>query len=145
MKKIINKKKYDTETAKELGYDTNGLGLRDFNHYSETLYQKRSGEYFLYGEGGPLSKYARPEGLTGWTSGERIMPMTFEEAREWAEKHLNADEYEVIFGEVVEDDSKTIVSFNLTVSSVEKLKRAAVKRGISMSGLLEQLISKLDS
>ena len=37
MKKIINGKKYDTETAKEVGYWNNGYPCSDFNHCEETL------------------------------------------------------------------------------------------------------------
>ena len=56
MKKIINGKLYDTETAKLIGRSYHGEGPRDFRHYSEELYRKRTGEYFLYGEGGPMSR-----------------------------------------------------------------------------------------
>ena len=56
MKKIINGRKYDTETAKEIGYWSNGYPCSDFNHCEETLYLKKTGEYFLYGEGGALTE-----------------------------------------------------------------------------------------
>lgn len=52
MKKIINGKKYDTDTAKEVGYSNNGLLSTDIDYIEETLYQKKTGEFFLYGEGG---------------------------------------------------------------------------------------------
>ena len=45
MKKIINGRKYDTETAKEIGYWSNGYPCSDFNHCEETLYLKKTGEY----------------------------------------------------------------------------------------------------
>ena len=41
MKKIINGKKYDTETAEELAYWENMPNALDFNQYSETLYRKK--------------------------------------------------------------------------------------------------------
>lgn len=97
MKKIINGKKYDTDTAKILGsagYSHPG----DFGHWKETLYHKRTGEYFLHGIGGAMSKYARRTGLNEWSGGEKIIPLTREEAQKWAEKHLNVEEYEEIFG-----------------------------------------------
>lgn len=102
MKQIINGKKYDTATAKEVGYYYNNYSVGDFHYYRENLYKKRTGEFFLYGVGGPMSKYAVTEGNNGWSGGERITPLTEEEAREWVEKHLNTDEYEEIFGEVEE-------------------------------------------
>ena len=64
MKKIIGGngkpwRRYDTETAKAVGSRDNGLSYRDFNHVEETLYRKKTGEFFLHGEGGPMTKYAK--------------------------------------------------------------------------------------
>ena len=102
MKKIINGRLYDTDTAKEIAADGNGLSPRDFRSYSETLYLKRTGEYFLYGEGGPMTKYARSCGGNAWSGGSGIIPLTAEEAREWGEKHMYADDYIAAFGPVEE-------------------------------------------
>ena len=57
-KKIINNRMYNTETAKQLGYWSNGYTPSDFYFAEETLYQKKTGEYFLVGHGGPMSSYA---------------------------------------------------------------------------------------
>lgn len=92
MKKIINKKLYDTETAKMIASWSNGLGKSDFRGYEENLFLKKTGEFFLYGEGGGLSPYAEPVG-SGWGYGKKITPLTEEEARQWAETHMEADEY----------------------------------------------------
>lgn len=101
MKKIINGKKYDTETASEIWCYWNGLSITDFHYKKERLYKKKTGEFFLYGEGGGLSGYARHYG-DGWGFGEKIIPLTENEAKEWAEEHLDGDDYEKIFGEVEE-------------------------------------------
>jgi len=101
MKKIINGKKYDTETAKILGsagYSYPG----DFSYWQETLYRKKTGEFFVHGIGGPLSKYARSIGLNEWTGGEEIIPLSPKEAQKWAEENLEAEEFEKVFGEVEE-------------------------------------------
>jgi len=92
MKKIINKKLYDTETAKIIASWSNGLGKSDFRGYEENLFLKKTGEFFLYGEGGGLSPYAEHFG-SGWGYGKKITPLTEEEARQWAESHMEADEY----------------------------------------------------
>lgn len=98
MKKIINGKLYNTETATELGDFWNGLSTSDFRNLSETLYRKKNGEFFLYGQGGAMTEYSQPVGdMTG--GGEKIIPFTEEQARNWAEKRLDADEYIEIFGE----------------------------------------------
>ena len=142
MKKIINGKVYDTATAKELGSWGNGGTWRDFNHMEETLYRKKTGEFFLYGEGGPATKYAKAVEQNSWSGGERIMPMSFAEAREWAEKHLDGDEYEEIFGAVAEDESRVQVCYSLSAASVEIIKRKAAELGISASAYIEQLVSR---
>lgn len=101
MKKIINGKKYDTETAKVLA-STSFLSRNDFGFFCEGLYIKRTGEFFLAGEGGPASKYAHRCDDGGFDGGEKIFPLTEEEAREWAESNMTVDQYESVFGEVEE-------------------------------------------
>jgi len=101
MKKIINNKRYDTDTATQIG----GAGYShpgDFSFWLERLYQKKTGEFFLHGIGGAMSKYARSTGLNEWSGGEEIIPLSPEEARKWAEKNLETEEFEEIFGECEE-------------------------------------------
>ena len=105
MKKVINGKAYDTEKAKPVAHWKNWGSWRDFEHIEETLYRKRTGEFFLFGEGGPKTKYAEREGQNCWTDGSKIIPLSWEAARKWAEEHLDADKYAEIF-EVAEDNEK---------------------------------------
>ncbi len=142
MKKIINGKVYDTATAQCVGEWSNPYTRRDFNWVEETLYRKRTGEFFIFGEGGPRSQYAKEVGTRQWSSGERIMPLTWDEAREWAEEKLSADEYEQAFGEVADDDSKAYLNAYIPTSCIEYAKRAAAKQGINLSTYIESLISK---
>lgn len=102
MKKIINGKKYDTDTAKEMSTYCSNHPRNDFGFYEETLYRKKTGEYFLYGSGNAASKYSVSCGDNSWSGGERIIPFTEQEAKTWAEHYCDADEYETIFGEVEE-------------------------------------------
>lgn len=101
MKKIINGKMYNTETAKLVGEWDNGR-YGDFGHCAESLYQKKTGEFFLYGEGGPMTKYSVYCGSNSCRGGEMITPLTDKAAKAWSENHITADEYEAIFGEVDE-------------------------------------------
>ena len=141
MKKIINGKVYDTETAQEVGTWSNNLSCRDFGWCSETLYRKKTGEYFLHGKGGPASRYAEPVGSGwGWGSGELIMPLTYKEATEWAEKHLDCDEYEQIFGKVTEDETRKTAAYSLSVTAIEVLRRMAQEQGRPASEILDELI-----
>ena len=96
MKKIIDGKLYNTDTATRLADWDNGYGGGDLDYCEETLYRTKKGAYFLYGCGG-----ARNEG--DWCSGgEDISVLTEEEAKEWALEHASADTYEEIFGLVPE-------------------------------------------
>lgn len=140
MKKIINGKKYDTETAEKIGSYSNGSNWRDFSHFEENLYRKRTGEFFLHGEGGPMTRYAESCGMNNWSGGEKIMPLGYEQAKKWAEEHMEADDYEAVFGEVVEDDSRKTITVNLATSTIEKGKRLATQQATSLSALVERLI-----
>lgn len=99
MKIVINRKKYDTDTAEFLtGYSSRMPG--DFYYYEEELYRKKTGEYFLYGSGNALSPYGRREGNNCFGT-EEIIPYTEEEAKDWVEENA-PEKYEDIFGEVEE-------------------------------------------
>lgn len=102
MKKIINGKKYNTETAKQLAESWNGLSPTDVRYEKEYLYKKKTGEFFLYGKGGAGSKYAESNGDNTWSGGEKIIPIGEEKAKSWCENHLSVEEYEEIWGEVEE-------------------------------------------
>lgn len=98
MKKIINGRRYDTDTAQKIAEWDNGLPGGDLDYISESLYQKRTGEFFLHGDGGARSWAAVPD-YDAMAPGERIRPLSEEEAREWCERHLDADMCEAIWGE----------------------------------------------
>ena len=92
MKKIINGKRYDTETATEIGLGESMCGYTDFNWFTERLYRTKAGQFFLAGEGGPMSRWSRSIDQNSWSSGSGIVLMTASEARDWCEDHMDADE-----------------------------------------------------
>lgn len=135
MKRIVKGKAYNTETAERVGSWDNGYCTNDFNYCSEDLYRKKTGEFFLHGEGHALSIYASHEGnSSGW--GEQIIPLTYQEAQEWAEKHLTGNEYEEIFGEVSEDDSRVSLNLSMTTAEAEIIKRNAAQEGMTVSAYI---------
>ena len=137
MKKIINRKLYDTDTATEIGRDGNGYGASDFNCVLETLYRKRTGEYFLWGEGGPMSRYSKSVGMNEWTGSERITPLDYKAAREWAEEYMDADDYQAEFGDVSEGgDKRTVFSISLAAATADRIRKQAQEAGISISALI---------
>ena len=100
MKRIISGKRYDTDTAKNVSEYWNGLSESDFRSCTEYLYQKRTGEFFIYGEGGAMTRWATSHGNTS-SRGRGILPLTLEMAKEWVES-CNNERYEEIFGEAEE-------------------------------------------
>lgn len=142
MKKIIDGKVYNTTSAEKIAEYSSVYARSDFNYYEETLFRKRTGEYFLYGSGNAASRYAESCGQSEWCGGERIIPLTLESAKKWAENHLDGDEYENIFGVVVEDEGVIAVSYRLNVSTVERIKRIAQERGISQLAIVQELLDK---
>lgn len=99
---IIRGKKYDTDTARCLGSTSYG-NPGDFHYTSEELYVKKTGEFFLYGEGGPLSPYVHQKGTNDYTTGgSAIIPLSLDRAKDWAKKNLSAETYIEIFGDVEE-------------------------------------------
>ena len=139
MKKIIAGRKYNTETARCVGIYEAGIGDRLYG-FSEGLYRKRNGEYFLYGEGGPGSKYSKTIGCSEWSGTKEIIPMDYGEAKEWAEKHLDPDEYEAEFGDVSEGDGKIQLNLSLGKDCVEAIRRIAATEKITMSAVIEKLV-----
>lgn len=125
MKKIINGRRYDTDTAQKIAEWDCGRARNDFSYVEETLYQKRTGEFFLYGIGGPASwcAYACPTG--GYDGGEKIKPLTEEEARRWCEDRLDADDYEAILGDPEE------------VSVADVIRELRAKTGLTQAEFAE--------
>jgi len=93
MKKILKRdcKPNKVDEAKCMG-TTSGYGMR------EELYQKETGEFFLFGTGGLSTKYAI-HCCGNLIAGSKIIPLTYESAQEWVKTNLSADEYETIFSQ----------------------------------------------
>ena len=116
MRKYIENKCYDTETAKLIGDDWYS-NPGDFEYWSEELYRKKTGEYFLYGEGGPASKYSVAVDQNSWSGGAKITPLTKEAARVWAEEHLSAEKYEAEF--VAGNESELTAIFRELLADID--------------------------
>ena len=138
MQKIIKGRKYDTDTAQEVCGYSNGLPFGDFDWVQETLFIKRTGEYFLYGKGGARSKYAVPDGdFMG--GGSEIIPLSDEDAKAFVEENGDVETYEKYFGETSEGDT-TKTNITLSASAKKKLQRIALEKRISISQVIERLI-----
>lgn len=97
MKKIINGKRYDTETATLMASYDNGLPRGDFKSLSEKLYKNETGEFFLYGKGGAGTRWSHRCCDGVYMNGEMIVPLSLAEAKEWV-FYRQAKKYGEIFG-----------------------------------------------
>lgn len=142
MNKVIRGKRYNTETAKLVGtWEANEPEHSDFWE-KEELYQKRSGEFFLIGQGGAQTQYARFSMGGESKPGIELRPIEPEEASDWAEEHLTADEYEALFGPVAEDGSRGRITLTLLNSTIDTVRREAQRRKMNFNEYLEKLIAQ---
>ena len=85
-----------------------------------------------------------PDDQNCWSGGEDIIPISVDNAREWVEDHLEAEDYEKIFGAVDEDAEDILLTFKAPAALDRKLSDKATALGISKSELLRQLIEKME-
>jgi len=103
MKAVIDGKKYDTDTAEEVASWDNERSKNDFAWCAETLYRTKKGSWFLEGEGGPMTKYARSCGDNTRCGGSAITPLTAQKALKWCEMYNMTETIEKYFAEMVEE------------------------------------------
>ena len=92
MKKVINGKLYNTETATKIASDNSPYGNGDFQFENTKLYKTAKGAFFLAGNGGAASRWSQSLGTGGRGAGEGMEALTPEEARTWCEANdVDAD------------------------------------------------------
>ena len=102
MKKVIHSTVYNIEPATPIGTWCNNPSTRDFRNETATLYVTKKGAFFVAGESGPMGSFAYSVGdMT--SGGEGLFALTIEEALEWAERHLDLEDYEEFFSDMIED------------------------------------------
>lgn len=139
MQQMIDNKVYDTETAKPLGNWQRGYSS-ERGYISETLYITEAGDYFLYGEGGSRSRYAKRVAPNTWGYGERIIPFSNEEANAWAENHLSEADFFAAQKEVKYGGCLTPMMIRLQCETAKTLKAVAQEQGRKASELAEEMI-----
>ena len=123
MRKTLNNRRYDTDTAHEVGEWTNGIeSVNDFDYLSRTLYRKRNGEYFVHE-------------LSG-LNGESITPLPIDDVRGWAEHNLDAADYDREFGDPPEGE-RAQVTLTISQTAYDTLKTNAARDSSTMSALVE--------
>jgi len=88
MMKILHGLRYDTEKSDRIGHG----GLLDgpmMQQWTAELYRTpRAKHYFLFGEGGPLSRFGQAAGNNVFEYGSDIIPLTEAQALEFASAYL---------------------------------------------------------
>ncbi len=102
MIRIIDGKRYNTDTAEEVASVSHGY-VCDFRHYSEVLYRTKRGAWFLFGEGGPLTRWGEGNMQDGRSGGSGIVVMSADDARDWLEHHDEVGAIEKHFADDIQD------------------------------------------
>ena len=104
MKSTINKLVYDTDKATLVAVAGNQLG-NGFHVWTEKLYLTREGNWFLHCWGcfvaGDLTDYT-DDYFASEPTGDRITPMSAEEALAWCEKHQQQEPIDQYFKDMIE-------------------------------------------
>lgn len=144
MKKVINGRVYDTDTARLVCEWDNGEMPSGLAYVYHGLYRKKTGEFFLHICGGAASNWAKPTETGGTRWAEHVVLATYDEARALVEAHGTADEYEALFG-LCEDESDVIVTVRgVSAKAKTLLDREAARTGRTLGEILSEcILSKL--
>lgn len=102
MKKVIEGKVYNTETATKVAEYWNGLGRNDFNCIEEDLYVTKKGNWFIGYFGGANTGYSVSNGNYA-TGSEGIKALSNDEAYQWLQEHGKTEVIEKYFPDYIEE------------------------------------------
>jgi hypothetical protein len=92
MKKIIQGFRWDTDKADKVCDIREGYAAGDFRRINAALYcTKRAKRFFIAGEGGPMTMFAKNVDQNSWSGSSGIIPISNEDARGYAEKYADTD------------------------------------------------------
>lgn len=105
LRRVIDGKIYDTDTATWLCTVRLGGTRSDFGWEVSSLYKTPRGNFFKAGKGGPASAYRCPGDTGGWTPGFGIIPIAREDALEFYQRHFpdSPKSIEKHFGDMLEE------------------------------------------
>lgn len=140
MKKVIDGKLYNTETARSIGCHTEGESVASFDYLEEELYRTKSGAYFLHGCGGPMTRYGTI-GFERRSGGEKIMPLSANLAQKWAEENLDTACYIAELGEPEEaGNDRVALNTTITTSARYRLDRLRANSGKTYGDIISELL-----
>ena len=128
MRRLIDNKWYDTESARLVGANCNGS--RGDDYFRESLFRKRGGAFFLERQIGQTEDC--------FAHSDKLYPMSYDKAREWAETHLPPETFAVEFSGG--GAAKKTLQVRITPRAKALALREAARRGVSLSQYVESLI-----
>lgn len=103
MIRVIDGKRYNTETAVEVADISGNHFTSDFKWDDTRLYRTKNGTWFIAGRGNAMSRWASPAQGGGWCPGKGLVPIGDDEAREVLERHNETAALEQYFGDAIVD------------------------------------------
>jgi hypothetical protein len=98
MIRIVNGKRYNTETAELLcNISRGGYSRSDFAYDDTDLYVTKNGNFFIAGEGGARSRWSQTVGQNQWTGGSGLRPIDKADARTLLEQYGSVEQIEIHF------------------------------------------------
>jgi hypothetical protein len=135
MKRIIEGKLYNTETAAKLCELACDFSKGNFRWHDTALYQTRGGAFFLAGEGHAMSMWAtRFDNMHG--PGDGIRPVSAEEACHFLEQGNKIDILGRIFGPAPEAGASLPYALPLPSALRPLLEKAAESEGRSLDAII---------
>lgn len=146
MRRVIDGKTYNTETADEVCTLSGTANRTDFRYHDTSMYRTKGGAFFLAGEGGPMSMWAQAVEQNSWSSGKGIKPLTREEALSILEQENEQDAIEQYFGEMPEaaEEDGEVHPFALRLPAALKARAAhlAAGAGLSLNAWIVQAVTE---
>jgi len=103
MKRIVNGKVYNTETAELVHEWWNGRSTSDFRHRSKDLYRTKKGAWFILHAGGPMTDMAVSCGSNNYTGSKSIEPISEGDVLAFLETHGGEEVLEKYFADKLEE------------------------------------------
>ncbi|MCL2757320.1 MAG: hypothetical protein FWD43_04485 [Coriobacteriia bacterium] len=130
---VIKNRVYDTATAK---------AIAEYKHGSitQTLYRKKTGEYFAHFYDSSAHDDDR---RAGWAGKDKIAPYDFETAKIWAELYLGEEKRDELFKGVVSSEETVVMTVKIKKPAAAKLRKLQSETGESVSQLFEKAIACL--
>ena len=146
--KKTNNKFYDISKATPLVTVEKTFGKKYGDNpdddWTETLYRKPTGEFYVYGSGGKNSPYSVDEDGTS-NAGSRYeiwLESNYNAARNWV--HTNCPEkQEEIFVTEAKEEKNTVTSILISQKARMNLKRKSKEMGLTVSELIRQWAESL--